>query len=70
MLAMEDILIVIEDILMDRPFDDALYLMITSTHWCEYFEDHRNLMKMNRILCLIVGICGHAMLIGPVDNCN
>ena len=70
MLAMVDILIVMEDILMDRLFDDALYLMITSTRCCEYFEDHRNLMKMNRIRCIIIGIHGHAMLMGPANNCN
>ena len=68
---MVDIRIVMEDILMDQLFDDlALYLMITSTHCCEYFEDHRNLMKMNCIRCIITGIRGHAMLMGPADNYN
>ena len=34
-------------------------------------EDHMTPMKINYIQCIIItGICGHAMLIAPADNCN
>ena len=34
-------------------------------------EDHMTPMKINHIKCIIItGICRHAMLIAPADNCN